>query len=133
MDAVELIVRLGLAVVFAISGVAKLLDPAGSREALEAFGAPRWAARPGAYLLPVAELAVAALLAFEATAFAGALAATALLWAFCVAVLRSIARGEAPDCHCFGRLRSEPVGWGTFLRNVALLAAAVVAAAAAAG
>ena len=39
-------VRIVLAAVFAVAGIAKLLDAAGSRGALEGFGVPRRAARP---------------------------------------------------------------------------------------
>jgi thiol-disulfide isomerase/thioredoxin len=37
-----------------------------------------------------------------------------------------MARGEAPDCHCFGQIHSEPAGRGTLVRNAALAAAAVL-------
>jgi peroxiredoxin len=34
--------------------------------------------------------------------------------------------GETPDCHCFGQLRSAPVGWSTLGRNVALACVAAL-------
>ena len=42
-----------------------------------------------------------------------------------------MARGESPDCHCFGQLHSAPAGWRTLARNgaLALIAAFVVVAA----
>ena len=40
---------------------------------------------------------------------------------FAAAIFATIGRGATPDCHCFGRLHSEPVGLGT-LRRVLLLA-----------
>jgi peroxiredoxin len=32
----------------------------------------------------------------------------------------NLALGRKPDCHCFGQLHSEPVGWPTLLRNAVL-------------
>ena len=72
-------VRLVLAAVFAVAGVAKLLDAAGSRGALEGFGVPRGAARLAGTVLPVAELAIAAGLLVPASAWWSALAAAGLL------------------------------------------------------
>ena len=39
-----------------------------------------------------------------------------------------MARGNRPDCHCFGQLHSEPIGLSTLLRNgfLAVVAAAVL-------
>src|SRR5439155_1380275 len=47
-----------------------------------------------------------------------------------VAIGRTLARGERPDCNCFGQIRAAPVGRGTITRNVALAAVAGVLAAA---
>src|SRR4051794_29182842 len=110
MDALELIARFVLFAVFAVAGLTKLADRPGSREALVAFGVPERLASPGAAALPVAELAVAVLLIPAATAAIGAVGALVLLLGFCAGIVRSMIRGEAPDCHCFGQLHSEPVG-----------------------
>jgi thiol-disulfide isomerase/thioredoxin len=133
MDALELIARFVLAAVFAVAGLTKLADRPGSREALVAFGVPEGLASPGAIALPLAELAVAGLLIPAATAAIGAVGALALLLAFCAGIARSMMRGESPDCHCFGQLRSEPVGWSTLIRNLVLAALAGFALAETAG
>src|SRR4051812_44929918 len=109
--------RLILAAVFLVAGLAKLRDLEGSREAARGFGAPAFVGT----LLPFAELATAGLLLPRATASAGAIAAATLLALFVAAIARAIARGEAPDCHCFGALHSEPAGARTLARNLALL------------
>ena len=127
MPGLVLGVRLVLAAVFAVAGTAKLLDAAGSRAALEGFGVPRAAARPAGMVLPAAELAIAAGLLVPASAWWSALAAAGLLAVFMAAIGVSMARGAAPDCHCFGRLHSAPVSWRTQLRNGVLAAAAGVA------
>jgi thiol-disulfide isomerase/thioredoxin/uncharacterized membrane protein YphA (DoxX/SURF4 family) len=128
VDVALTLIRALLIGVFAVAGVAKLADLSGSRAAVEGFGVPRRIAAPLGTVLPFAELTAAGLLLFGATARAGAALSLALLLAFSAGIARSIARGEAPDCHCFGQLHSEPAGPRTLLRNLSLagLAAIVV-------
>jgi peroxiredoxin len=124
MDIVLLLARLLLAVVFVIAGLAKLVDRAGSQQALIDFGVPARLVTPLAILLPLAELAVAGALIPTASAWWGALGALALLLLFVVAIGYNLARGRTPDCHCFGQLHSAPVGWSTLVRNLVLAAVA---------
>jgi thiol-disulfide isomerase/thioredoxin/uncharacterized membrane protein YphA (DoxX/SURF4 family) len=124
MHVALLALRLLLAAVFIVAAVAKLLDLRGSREAVAGFGVPDRLAAPIGTLLPFAEMAVGIALLPSGSARYGALGAAALLGLFVVAIGRSMARGEAPDCHCFGQLHSEPAGPRTLARNVALAAVA---------
>ena len=71
-------------------------------------------------LLPLVELATAVALVVHPTAWFGGVAALVLLLAFIGGIARAMARGEAPDCHCFGQLHSAPAGRGTLARNAAL-------------
>jgi thiol-disulfide isomerase/thioredoxin len=109
------------------AAVAKLWDREGARNAIVGFGAPERAAAPLARLLPVAELAVAALLLPTGTALAGAIGALALLLLFSAVIAVNRARGRAPDCHCFGQLHSAPAGPGTLVRNAGLTGVAAFA------
>jgi methylamine dehydrogenase accessory protein MauD len=117
-----------LAAVFAAAGVAKLLDLPGSRGALAGFGVPARIAPTAAVLVPIAELTSAIALVPEESARWGGLAALVLLLAFVAGISNAMRRGEAPDCHCFGQLHSEPAGRPTLIRNLglAVLAAVVV-------
>src|SRR3712207_4543089 len=115
MDTALLLARLALAAVFAVAGIAKLFDREGARAGLEGFGVPRALARPGAIVLPVAEIAVAVLLLPVGTAWYGGLGALALLLAFVAGIGYNLARGRTPDCHCFGTLHSEPAGRSTLI------------------
>jgi peroxiredoxin len=126
MGAVLLIVRAGLAAVLGLAGMAKLVDREGGRRAVHEFGVPAWLARPLGLLVPLAELGIAAALVPGASARAAAVAAGALLAIFSVAVASALVRGRRPDCHCFGRLHSAPIGWWTLARNGALAALAVL-------
>ncbi len=123
-----LAIRLVLAAVFATTAVAKLAGPGTSLEGLRAFGVPRRAARPLAAALPIVEFAIAAVLLPTRTAVAGALAAVGLLVVFTGAVAHQLARGRRPDCNCFGRLQTKPIGPSTLVRNVVLLGLASFAA-----
>ncbi len=118
--------RLVLAAVFVVAGLAKLADLPGSRQAMRDFGVPQPLAGLFGSLLPIAELATAVLLIPLATAWYGGLAALALLLLFIVGISLTMARGQAPDCHCFGQLHAEPVGWSTILRNSLLSLIALV-------
>jgi peroxiredoxin len=128
MDAAPLVARLILALIFAVSGAAKLADLAGSRRAAADFGLPRALAAPVGTLLPFAELALAAALLPTATARWAALGALGLLAAFTVAIGLALARGRRPECRCFGRIAAEPIGWRTLARNGVLLLLAGLAA-----
>jgi peroxiredoxin/uncharacterized membrane protein YphA (DoxX/SURF4 family) len=115
-----------LAVVFLTAGVGKLLDLAGSRQAMRDFGLPDRAATIAGTLLPAAELATGVALIFVPSARWGALAALILLSAFIAGIALAMARGEEPDCHCFGQIHSSPAGPLTLVRNAALAALALV-------
>jgi thiol-disulfide isomerase/thioredoxin len=126
MSTIALAVSLVLAVVFAVAAVTKLADRTGTRRAVAAFGAPERSAGAFALILPLAELTVAGLLLWPGTAVYGAIGALVLLAIFSVAIAASLARGRAPDCHCFGQLHSAPASWKTLARNGVLAGLAVV-------
>jgi uncharacterized membrane protein YphA (DoxX/SURF4 family) len=134
-DVLLLVFESALAGVFVIAALTKLADPVGTRESMRAFGAPDRAAAALALVVPIAELAVAVALLFGQTARWGAIGVGCLLLVFSAAIFLSLARGSAPDCHCFGQLSSRPVGTATLVRNAILLAVAatVVAVVAPAG
>src|SRR4051794_21415892 len=120
MEILLLLIRLALAGVFGVAGVSKLFDKAGTEKAAIDFGVPPSIAGHVATLLPIAELLIAAALFFVQFSWFGAAGAAVLLLGFTAAMLVQIAKGNAPDCHCFGQVHSEPVGTTSVLRNVAL-------------
>jgi len=122
--------RLLLGGVFLVAALAKLVDRPGSLQSLKAFGVPDGIARWATWLLPAFEFAIAMGLQFQATAVLAASAAASLLIVFVAAIAHNLARGRQPDCHCFGQLHSEPVGWPVLGRNAVLAATAVFIAAA---
>jgi methylamine dehydrogenase accessory protein MauD len=126
MQWIALFGRLLLAVVLLVAAAGKLTDRQGFRRAVTDFGVPKALAASVALVLPLAELAIAALLVPSATVRWGALAALALLGLFTLGIVVNLTRGRRPECHCFGRFHSAPVGWSTVSRNAGLAAVAVV-------
>lgn len=130
MTILLLAARTLLATVFVAAGIAKLVDPGGSRKGAIDLGAPAWLAAPIGILLPVTEIVVAALLVPDRSAWWGGVGALALLLAFLAVVGISLARGRKPTCRCFGQLHARPIGWPTLARNgvLALVALLIVRA-----
>jgi methylamine dehydrogenase accessory protein MauD len=126
MSLVLLLIRVLLALVFVVAGLAKLADLAGSRQALRDFGVPAALASPFGVLLPLAELAVAVALIPSVSAWWGAAGTFILLLVFVAGIGSNLARGRTPDCHCFGQLHSAPAGPSTLIRNLVLAALAGV-------
>lgn len=118
MEILLLIIRLVLFGVFAVAGVAKLLDLKGSEKAAKAFGAPDAAAKQIGVLLPIAELIFAGCLLFTTYSWIGSVGALLLLVIFIGGMLWQLKQGNAPDCHCFGQIHSEPVSWKSIARNI---------------
>jgi peroxiredoxin len=124
-----LIMRFLLALVFAAAGIAKLTDRDGVRRMLTEFGSPASLAAPLGWGLISCELGLAVALAVAPWARVGAFASVVLLSAFGAAVAISVGRGRRPECHCFGRLQSNQVGWSTVARNALLASLAGLVAA----
>ena len=121
MDIFLLILRLVLAGVFGLAAISKAFDMQGSVKAFADFGVPTGFRKPLAYILPALEFAVAVALLFTKISWYGGLGANALLLIFVAGMLYQFAKGNAPDCHCFGQIHSEPVGVSSIVRNIALL------------
>jgi thiol-disulfide isomerase/thioredoxin/uncharacterized membrane protein YphA (DoxX/SURF4 family) len=118
MALIIVLVRIALSVVFSLAGITKLMDQAGTREAVENFGAPEASAPAIALILPFVELAIAIGLLFSQTTAVSAISGLLLLGLFILAISVNLARGQTHDCHCFGQLYSRPLGWPTLVRNI---------------
>ncbi|HEY8560070.1 MAG TPA: redoxin domain-containing protein [Pyrinomonadaceae bacterium] len=129
MEELVLLIRIFLFGVFALAGVGKLLDLEGSEKAVRDFGVNEELAKPLAIFLPAAELLIALALLPVSTAWFGAIGGFALLAVFIGGMIWQMAQGNAPDCHCFGAIHSEPVSKKSLLRNIvfAILAFFLVA------
>ena len=126
MELFLLIIRLALAGVFALAGVAKLMDLSGAEKAAGEFGIPERFARVYSIGLSVGEIFIAALSLFTVTSFYGAVMAAWLLLIFIAGMTYQVVNGRSPECHCFGQLYSKPVSKFSIFRNVALLILPIV-------
>ena len=117
MEIILLLVRIILAAIFALAGIGKLLDLEGSEKAVKDFGVPDSVAKPFAVGLPIAEIIIALLLLSVSTSWIGAIGGFLLLLTFIGGMLWQMAKGNAPDCHCFGQIHSEPVSAKSLIRN----------------
>ena len=121
------VARLLLASVFLVAGISKIISGvSNSRKALIDFGVPSFLVTLLGYVLPFVEIVIVFLLLPSTSAWFGALAATALLLIFNVGIVANLAVGKHPKCNCFGQLHSKPIGWETFIRNIAIAAVACV-------
>jgi thiol-disulfide isomerase/thioredoxin len=117
---IALLVRVALACVFAVSGIAKLTDRDGTRQAVAGFGVPSRLVPVVALGIAPVELVTAVLLPFGRTAPLGLVLAAVLLIGFTGAVLLALRTGRTIDCHCFGRLGGADISGRTVVRNVVL-------------
>ena len=120
-----------LAGVLVSSGLFKLKDRAGAEANVAGFTViPQTLVRPIALGLPIVELLLGiGLLVTSGHAFlVVAAAALALMVAFTALVILTLSRGEAPACHCFGAVSTQPISKSTVARNLSFTALAIVAA-----
>ncbi len=119
------ILRILLAAIFGVAGFAKLFDLSGSKKAVEGFGVPLVLARPIGVVLPVTEILIAVSMIFVQFSWFGAIGAAAVLAVFVIGMGWQMFKGNAPDCHCFGQVHSEPVSPKSLIRNVIFMIPAV--------
>lgn len=130
LDAVGLLIRLGLAVVWLVSGAIKVADPAQFATAVHAyrlFG-------PGlagviAGVVPFVELVLGALLVAGLGTRLVAVVSAVLFVAYIAGVVQAWARGLTIDCGCFGgggQVSAGQTAYGSEIaRDVGFLAMAV--------
>ena len=118
------LLRLALAGIFIVAGLTKLRHLQRTREDFAALGLPAWIVPTASVLLPIIELAVAAMLLIQPLADLGAGCALGLLGLFAIVIAFNLWRGRHPACACFGSLSRSRIGAGTLLRNILLMAAA---------
>jgi peroxiredoxin/uncharacterized membrane protein YphA (DoxX/SURF4 family) len=129
MEIILLLIRLFLAAIFIVAGIGKLLDLEGSKKSVIAFGTPEDLAKTFAVAIPFAEIVFGVCLLFVSTAWLGSIGVFLFLLIFIGGMIWQLAQGNAPECHCFGAIHSEPVSKKTLVRNVvfAFLALVLVA------
>ncbi len=125
----QLLLRLIVGGLLLLAGVTKLVGREGFRTAVAEYKMlPATLERPFALAVPLLETALGVLLLLGlGTAFAAALA-TPLFLSFGLAIGVNLARGRDFNCHCFGAVQSEQIGWPSLVRTLALTFAALTVA-----
>ncbi|MEK7724826.1 MAG: MauE/DoxX family redox-associated membrane protein [Acidobacteriota bacterium] len=126
MENLLFILRILLVAIFGVAGFAKLYDLNGSKKAMQSFGVPEGVAFAAGLTLPILEIAIAISLVFVQTSWFGAIGAAGLLGIFIVGMLWQWSQGNAPDCHCFGQVHSEPVSPKSIIRNAVFIIPAII-------
>ena len=123
--AVGLVMRVYLGGIFIYASMSKINYPAEFAESIAAYQlVPHWALHPMALLMPWLELISGVLLVVGVRTRAAAAAVGGMLAVFSLAVLLALLRGIPAGCGCFSSVE-EPLGWGTFARDLLWLAMAV--------
>lgn len=126
MEVILLFIRIFLFAVFAVAAIGKFLDLEGAAKSAKAFGTPDDLAKTFAILIPFAELVFAFSLLSTSFAWLGAIGVFFFLLIFIGGMISQLAQGNAPDCHCFGAIHSEPVSKKSLIRNVIFAIPALV-------
>ena len=111
-----------LGIVLLVAGIAKRADRRWPQDAA-ALGTPPWAIP----VLPWFEILLGAVLVSGLARPAAAALAGLVLLAFTGLLVLNLARGRRPPCACFGASSRRPIGPGSVVRNLVLLALAVIA------
>lgn len=126
MEIILLLIRLFLAAVFIVAGVGKLLDLEGSKKSVIAFGTPEDLAKTMSIAIPFAEIIFGVCLLFVSTSWLGSVGVFLFLLVFIGGMIWQLAQGNAPECHCFGAIHSEPVSKKSLVRNTVFAFLALV-------
>ena len=111
-----------LGIVLLVAGIAKRADRGWPRDAA-ALGTPPWAIP----VLPWFEILLGAVLVSGLARPAAAALAGLVLLGFTGLLVLNLSRGRRPPCACFGASSRRPIGPGSLVRNLVLLALAVIA------
>lgn len=121
-----LLCKLSVAAIFAVAGVAKLADTAGTRKAIQDYGFSEGLAKWFAVVLPIFELLIVLFVLASETMWYGALGAVVLLTIFTVLMLVQLVKGNSHDCHCFGQIYSQAIGPKSVIKNLLMMVPAIV-------
>ena len=123
---IEILLSLGLALIFLASAIPKLRHPKGFILAvLEYRVLPTRLGWLYARLIPPLELLLALFLLSGIAVRSTAIVLSLLLLSFMIAISINVARGRNLDCHCFGKARRRTIGWGLLIQDGMLLGASI--------
>ena len=126
---VQLLLRLTLGGLLLLAAITKLTDRAAFQTAVAEYKLlPHTLERPFAAALPVVELTLGVLLLAGLGTAIAAWVAVPVFLSFSIPIGVNMARGRELDCHCFGSVQSEPIGWPALIRSSTLVVASLIVA-----
>lgn len=115
-------IRVFLGLIFITSGGGKLLNRKKFTQAVQRYDIlSPFLSRVYAGLLPWAEIIVGIGLLLGIAPILVAVLGSVLLISFIIAIVVNLRRGRTLECHCYGILSTNAIGWGTVARNLLLL------------
>lgn len=127
MDMFVWMCRIGLFIIFIVSGVSKLASRRQFLLLLQNSGFGIGWAQLLAVVIPLVEVITACFIIVDATRNIGSVMSLLLLVIFTVFILSLLHRGLHVSCSCFGALHSNrPLSRNSFVRNIGLLLIAAV-------
>lgn len=127
--------RWALAGIFVVAAITKVVQRGGlaarARD-VQVLGVPARISSVVAWVLPLGEAGLAVLLVVVPARWPVGLALVLLLLLTLLAA-RTVRRGVATPCRCFGGLTARPLSWRTVVRNGGLMTIGLVALVPAAG
>ncbi|PWV95964.1 methylamine utilization protein MauE [Paenibacillus cellulosilyticus] len=117
-----LMMTLSVCLTLFLSGAAKVFDLRSSGRSAASIGIlPNSLGRLFGYVLPFAEIILAALLLTDTQMRLALVAAALLFAAFITANAIVLVQGKDIACHCFGSLLRGTMGWGGLLHSVIMM------------
>jgi len=126
---IQLLLRLLVGGLLVLAAVTKLADRNAFRSAVAEYDVlPAALERPFAALLPLVELTLGGLLLLGLATEAAAWLAVPVFLSFAIAIGGNLLRGRDFNCHCFGAVQSDQIGWPALTRSLLLAGAALTVA-----
>jgi uncharacterized membrane protein YphA (DoxX/SURF4 family) len=125
----QFLLRVVLGGLLLLAGLTKLADRAAFRDAIRQYEIlPASLEAPFAAIVPFAEITLGTMLLLGLGTTLAAALAVPLLGSFVFAIAVNLARGRDFDCHCFGSVSSDRIGWPVLIRSTLLMLFALTVA-----
>jgi putative oxidoreductase len=118
------IFKILLGVLFVISSISKIQNPAKFMDAIDAYKiVPAIFVRPFALFIPWLQIICGLFFIFDIYAQSTALIISGLLFVYTIAIAQAFARGMSMECGCFDLIEGleDKVGWRSIIRDLIFL------------
>lgn len=121
MSILILLLRIFISYIFIVSGWVKMKSPNDFERVVDSYQLlPKFALRPFAFVLPLAEITLGTLIGLGFYTKVTSLLIMCFLSLFAIAITINILRGKSIPCGCFGKSHNSRIGWNILLRDLVL-------------